>query len=62
MAIQYEPRNDRVTAVLRDGKQIGVITHQPDGQTGFTIFGTPHRGAERTEEDARHRLEKLLAD
>lgn len=62
MSIQYEPRNDRVTAVVKDGKQIGVITAQPDGKTGFTLFGTPYRGAVETEDEARQQVERLIAD
>ncbi|HUH11772.1 MAG TPA: hypothetical protein VMK65_01625 [Longimicrobiales bacterium] len=62
MSIQYEPRDDRVTAVLKDGKQIGVITAQPDGKTGFTLFGTPHRGAVQDETEARQQVERLIAD
>lgn len=62
MSIQYEPRNDRVTAVMKDGKQVGVITAQPDGRTGFTLFGTPHRGAVDDEDTARQQVERLIAD
>lgn len=60
MTIRYESRNDRVTAVLKDGKQIGVITQQPDGRAGFTLFGTPHRGAAKSEEEARSQVERLV--
>lgn len=57
MAIEYEEANDRLTKVMNDGDQVGVITNR-NGQFGFRIFGEPIGGNVDSPADAKAVIEK----
>lgn len=56
MSIDYEKQNERLTKVLRDGDQIGVITNR-NGQVGFRVFGEPIGGNVDSVDDAKKAIE-----
>ncbi len=57
MSIEYEKQNERVTKVLRDGEQIGVITNH-NGSLGYRIFGEPIGGSVESPEEAKKQIEE----
>ena len=57
MSIEYEEQNERLTKVLSDGDQIGVITNR-NGQVGFRIFGEPIGGTVNSVDEAKTAIEK----
>lgn len=57
MSIEYEKANERLTKVISDGDQVGVITNR-NGQIGFRIFGEPIGGNVQSEDEARSAIEK----
>jgi hypothetical protein len=61
MSVTFETRADTLTAVLKDGKQIGVITRSPTGQVGYSVFGTPHQGPAKDVDEARETVLRILA-
>jgi len=61
MSVTFEQRSDSLTAIIKDGKQIGVITRSPTGQFGYSVFGTPHHGPARDVEDAKETVRRVLA-
>ena len=61
MSVTFEKRGESLTAVLKDGKQVGVITKSPTGQVGYSLFGTPHQGPTKSLDEAREAVERLLA-
>ena len=56
MSIEYQKQNERVTKVLRDGEQIGVITNR-NGNLGFRIFGEPVGGTVQSADEAKKQIE-----
>ena len=61
MSGTFEARGENLTAVVKDGKQVGVITKSPSGQIGYSVFGTPHQGNTRNMEEARETVTKIFA-
>lgn len=61
MSVTFETRTETLTAVVKDGKQIGVITKSPTGQIGYSLFGTPHQGPAKDVEEARETVLRILA-
>lgn len=57
MSIEYQKQNDRVTKVLRDGEQVGVITNR-NGTLGFRIFGEPVGGSVESRDEAKKQIEE----
>lgn len=57
MSIQYDEQNERVTRILRDGEQIGVITNH-NGKIGFRIFGETVGGNVQSVDEAKSAIEK----
>ena len=61
MSITFEHRTESVTAILKDGKQVGIISRSPTGQVGYSLFGTPHQGPAKTVDEAEDAVKRLLA-
>ena len=61
MSVTFENRGETLTAVLKDGKQVGVITKSPTGQIGYSVFGTPHQGPAKNAEEARETVLRVLS-
>ena len=59
MSITYGDENNGVMPILKDGKQIGVITEH-NGETGFRIFGEPLAGNAPSLEEAKKAIETRL--
>lgn len=57
MSIEYQKQNDRVTKVVRDGEQIGVITNHR-GNLGYRIFGEPIGGTVASADEAKKQIEE----
>lgn len=61
MSVTFESRNERLTAVMKNGKQVGIITVTPTGQYGYSLFGTPHQGPAKDEQEAQEAVRRALA-
>jgi len=55
--ITFEDKNDALTAIMKDGEQIGVITHRA-GQVGYRIFGEHFAGNARSVEEAKKAVQR----
>lgn len=61
MSVTFEDRNANLTAIIQDGKQVGIITKSPTGQFGYSLFGTPHQGPAKDADEARDAVRRVLS-
>lgn len=59
MTIEYREKGNMIQAMLGD-RQVGTIVRQGD-KFGYTVFGTPHMGAEDSEEKAKAAVERFAS-
>ncbi|HEU5210067.1 MAG TPA: hypothetical protein VFU06_11805 [Longimicrobiales bacterium] len=47
--------------IIKDGRQVGIITISPTGQYGYSLFGTPHQGPAKDADEAQQAVLRALA-
>jgi hypothetical protein len=57
--IRYEEQ-DGLFRIMQEDRQIGIARMQTDGSYGYSIFGTPHMGKEKSMEDVEKAVERAL--
>lgn len=50
MEIKFEEQNG-IYRIMKAERQIGVAREQTDGSYGYSLFGTPHMGSEKSMDD-----------
>ena len=52
MEIKFEEQNC-IYRIMKAERQIGVAREQTDGSYGYSLFGTPHMGSEKSMDDVQ---------
>lgn len=52
MEIKFEEQNG-IYRIMKAERQIGVAREQTDGSYGYSLFGTPHMGSEKSMDDVQ---------
>jgi hypothetical protein len=58
--IRYEEQNG-VYRIMQEDRQIGVVREQTDGSYGYSVFGTPHMGKEKSMEDVEKAIQRVVS-
>lgn len=57
MEIRFEEQTG-VYRIMQEERQIGVAREQTDGSYGYSLFGTPHMGREKSIEDVEKAIQR----
>ncbi len=59
MEIRYEEQ-EGLYRIMKEDRQIGVVREQTDGSFGYSVFGTPHMGREKSMEDVEKAIQRAV--
>lgn len=58
--IRFEEQHG-IYRIMQEERQIGVAREQSDGNYGYSLFGTPHMGSEKSMDDVEKAVRRHVS-